>query len=463
MPEIFMPRLSDTMEEGTISRWLKREGDQIRRGDVLAEIETDKAVMELEAYEEGPLTRILVPEGGAVPIGAPVAVVGTGAGTETGTSTGTSTGAGAEAGAEPGQPARPPATPEPATPEPTAPEQAAPAQPSEPVSPIRLPSSPLSRRLASRHGIDITTLTGSGPGGRVIRADVEEAIARRDERPATTRTARTARPEAASPAEPTPRASRAEEKTPERAETVREGEEREIEKAEKAGDVEEVPLTAVRRITARRLIQSVQQAPHFYLTTMVDAEPLLAFRAEVNTRLGERGPRVTVTDLIVKACAIELREHPEVNASWADTRILRHRRVHIGIAVALDDGLIVPVVHDADVRTLTEIAREAHALADKARAGRLTLDELGGGTFTVSNLGPFGIDHFTAVINPPQAAILAVGAAQPQPVVRDGELAVGTMMALTLSIDHRVLDGATGAAFLTGLKELLQQPLRMVV
>ncbi|MFH9867309.1 dihydrolipoamide acetyltransferase family protein [Streptomyces lydicus] len=433
MPEIIMPRLSDTMEEGTLSRWLKHEGEQIHKGDIIAEIETDKAVMELEAYDEGPLTRTLVAEGTTVPIGTPVAVIG-------------------EPTATPSpEPAPAPAQPQPhpaGTPAESAAPPASPAVPSQPAAtpqapssgaPTRVPTSPLARRLAHEHGIDIAALTGSGPGGRVVRADVEAAINQGDAYPAPRPTAGT--PSTAARAAPQPPARPVAE----------------------ADEVEEVPLTTVRRLTAQRLTNSAQQAPHFYLTVTADAEPLLAFRADLNTRLGEHGPRISVNDLIIKACATALRDHPEMNASWDDTRILRHHRIHIGIAVALDDGLTVPVIHDADHKTLTDIAREARALAEKARSGHLNLDDLTGGTFTISNLGPYGIDHFTAVINPPQAAILAVGATHPQPVVRDGELAAGTVMALTLSIDHRVLDGATGAVFLADLKELLEQPLRIVV
>ncbi|WP_069813408.1 dihydrolipoamide acetyltransferase family protein [Streptomyces sp. TP-A0874] len=439
MTEIQMPRLSDTMEEGTLSRWLKQEGDQIQRGDVIAEIETDKAMMELEAYDDGPLTRILVQEGESVPIGTPVAIVGE----------------------EPeSAPAAPEAAPEQTTeaPAPSAaerPEQ--PARPSpggqpergEPTPSGRVPTSPLARLLAGQHGIDIANLTGSGPGGRVVRADVDEAIAQRGERPGPIEPPTAPRPAEAAP-EPAREAPRPEAAAP-------------APGAREEPESEEVPLSNVRRITAQRLTQSTQQAPHFYLTSAVDAEPLLAFRAEINQRLGEQGPRISVNDLIVKACAVALRAHPEVNASWDETRILRHRRVHVGIAVALDDGLTVPVVHDADRKPLTAIAEEAHTLAAKARSGHLSLDQLSGGTFTVSNLGPYGIDHFTAVINPPQAAILAVGAAQPKAVVREGGLEAGTTMALTLSIDHRVLDGASGAAFLADLGTILENPLRIVV
>jgi pyruvate dehydrogenase E2 component (dihydrolipoamide acetyltransferase) len=224
-----------------------------------------------------------------------------------------------------------------------------------------------------------------------------------------------------------------------------------------------VPLSTIKRLTAQRMTQSAQRAPHFYLTAVVDAEALLSLRARINDRRGEAGPRISLNDLLIKACAAALRSHPQVNSSWDTTQVLRHRRVHVGIAVATDDGLLVPVVRNADRKTLTEIAREAHDLAERARARRLAPGDLAGGTFTISNLGGYGIEHFTAVINPPQAAILAVGAARPQPVVRDGELGVGTTMALTLSVDHRVLDGAVAADFLRALQRLLENPFDIVL
>jgi len=287
-------------------------------------------------------------------------------------------------------------------------------------------TSPLARATAREHGIDLTKITGTGPGGRIVRADVQAAI---------TGAAPTAQPAPApAPAPPPPAA---------------------------AGD-EKIPLSAVRRITARRLTESAT-APHFYLTAIVDAGRLLGFRAEINQRLAASGVKISVTDLLVRACAVTLRAHPEVNASWGGDHILRRANIHIGIAVAIDDGLIVPVIRDADRKSIAEIASEAHVLADRARAGKLTPDEFTGSTFTISNLGMYGIDHFTAVINPPEAAILAVGAATEEPVVRDGQVVPATIMKLTMSIDHRVLDGATAAAFLHELVQVLEEPLRIVV
>jgi pyruvate dehydrogenase E2 component (dihydrolipoamide acetyltransferase) len=419
MPDVLMPRLSDTMEEGVLSQWVKKEGDEVHKGDVLAEIETDKATMELEAYDEGVLQRLLVPEGTTVPIGQPIAVIGDQGGTA----------------APPAAPEPAPSVPAPAA-EPSPPRPAAPSPPgASAAAAAQIRTSPLARRMARDHGIDMATIAGTGPGGRIVRADVEAAVAAAESRPASTPATGPALP-ASEPAKAT--------------------------SATVAADDEEVALSAVRRITARRLTESAT-APHFYLTSVIDAGRLLAFRAEINDRLATTGTKVSVTDLLVRACAVALRAHPQVNSSWAGDKILRHRRIHVGVAVALDDGLIAPVIRDADRKTLGEIATEARELAERARAGRLTPDEFTGGTFTISNLGMFGVDHFTAVINPPEAAILAVGAATQEPVVRDGQLASRTTIKLTLSIDHRVLDGATAAGFLRDLKGILEEPLRLVV
>ena len=397
MADVLMPRLSDTMEEGVLSQWVKHEGDQVRKGDVLAVIETDKAAMEMEAYDEGVLTRILVAEGASVPIGTPIAVIG---------------GKGAAEAAAP-SPAPAQDHPERVVVPPLAP---APLPGTPPT--IRAAASPLARKLAREHGVDLAVVSGSGPGGRIVRADIEQAARARDG------------------ARQAPQAP--------------------------AADAEEIPLTTVRRLTAQRLAASAREAPHFYLTVVADAGNLLAFRAQANGRRGA-DVKITVTDLLIRACATALTAHPEVNASWDETRILRYRHVSIGIAVATSDGLIVPVVRDAGRKTLTEIAREARDLTTRARARKLTPDELAGGTFTISNLGMYGIRQFTAVINPPQAAILAVGEAVRQPVVRDDQVAIATTMTLTLSIDHRAVDGATGAGFLTRLRELIEEPLDIVL
>jgi pyruvate dehydrogenase E2 component (dihydrolipoamide acetyltransferase) len=427
MPDVLMPRLSDTMAEGVLSKWLKAEGDQVHRGDVIAEVETDKATMEVEAYDEGVLTQHVVAEGTTVPIGAPIAVIGDGGGEA------------AQAAAPAAAEAAP--TPQPTTEaEPTGAADVMPATqarvppPSEPAAPeTRVRTSPLARAIARDHGIDLATITGTGPGGRIVRADVEAAVEAAKQAPAPP-----------TPSAPTP-APRTE------APSVTAG-----------ADDETVPLTAVRRITAERLTQSAA-APHFYLTSVVDAGRLLAFRKEVNERLADSGTKVTVTDLLVRACAVALRMHPQVNSSWGGDSIIRHRRINVGIAVALEEGLIVPVVRDADRKSLGEIATEARALAERARAGKLTPDEFTGGTFTISNLGMFGVDHFTAIINPPEAAILAVGAASEEPVLSNGNVETRTTIKFTLSIDHRTLDGATAAAFLRDLVAICEEPLRIVV
>ena len=433
MPDVLMPRLSDTMEEGVLSQWVKHEGDQVRKGDVLAVIETDKAAMDMEAYDEGVLTKILVAEGASVPIGTPIAVIGE---------------APAEAAAPPPAPA-PDQTERGVVPPPLAPAPPAVASPAG-----RLPASPLARKLARERGIDLTAVSGSGPGGRIVRADIENAA--RDSGsaqpvpqpeaaptgpPRSAPASPLAAPLAAVPSSPAPVA---------------------VAPLAPAADAEEIPLTTVRRLTAQRLAASAREAPHFYLTVVADAGDLLAFRAQANGRSGVE-VKITVTDLLTRACATALSDCPEVNVSWDETRILRHRHVSIGVAVAIDDGLIVPVIRDADRKTLTEIARESRDLITRARARKLTPDELVGGTFTISNLGMYGIRQFTAVINPPQAAILAVGEAVRQPVVDGDQVTIATTMTLTLSIDHRAVDGATAAGFLTRLRELIEQPLDIVL
>jgi pyruvate dehydrogenase E2 component (dihydrolipoamide acetyltransferase) len=410
MPDVIMPRLSDTMTEGILVQWLKQEGEPVQRGEVLAEIETDKATMELEAYDSGVLTRIIAAPGSTVPIGQPIAVIGeqsavavvpAAADVPLAVTPSLSAADGVAATAEPAPWREPPAT-----------------------STVR--TSPLARQLARNHGLDIAGIPGTGPGGRVVRADVETAIA------ASSGTA----PVASAQVHSGP-----------------------VALAEPAD--EQVALTSIRRISAQRLTESAA-APHFYLTSVVNAEPLLAVRTQLNEQLSDSGAKVSVTDLLVRACAVALKTHPQVNASWGGDHLVRHARINIGVAVALEDGLIVPVIRDADRKRLSEIAAEAHALAQRARAGKLTPDEFSHGTFTISNLGMFGIDHFTAVINPPEAAILAVGAAREEAVVRDGQLVVGTTMKLTLSIDHRVLDGATAAGFLQDLVGLVERPLRIL-
>ncbi|ART73989.1 dihydrolipoamide acetyltransferase [Mycobacterium dioxanotrophicus] len=389
-----MPRLSDTMEDGVIIAWHKKIGDRVERGEVLAEIETDKAIMELEAYDAGILEHMLAGEGDRVPIGVPIAVIGDGSGTS----------------AVPQ--AAPPAAPKP---EPVAaPKPSAPAVRSD-----RPKASPLARKVADANGVDLGTVAGSGPGGRIIRKDVD-AAALRDETPST-------------PALPA------------------------------NSDTDEVPLTTLQRVAAKRLTESKQNAPHFYLTAAVDVTALLGFRKTVNDSLDAGGgPKVSVNDFIVRAVASALRSNPGVNVSFGGDTLVRHHGVHIGVAVAVDAGLVVPVVRDADRKSVSQIATETKEMAGRARIGKLRADEMSGGTFTISNLGMYGIEQFAAVINPPEAAILAVGAAADELRLIDGEVVARKILRLTLSADHRAIDGATGAIFLRDLTALLENPLRIV-
>lgn len=417
MPEVVMPRLSDTMEEGVLSRWLKKEGDVVRQGDVIGEIDTDKATMDLESFDDGILEKLLVPEGTTVAIGQPLAMIGDGTGTgHTG----------------PAVPAR--ASTDSSAQEASVPSASKPVPAPAGVGSQRLLSSPLARREAARHGLNPAMITGTGPGGRIVRADVEAAIA----------AAKTEQTHPEEQAPPTDQGKQPALPPP------------------SAPDSVEVPLSQRRKVAARRLAESAA-APHFYLTVVVGVDALFKFRSEVNERFADQGIKVSVTDLLVRACAVTLRTHPQVNSSWAGDRILAHRRINIGVAVAVDEGLMVPVVTGADAKSLDQISAETLSLAQKARSGTLALQEFTGGTFTISNLGMFGIDNFTAVINPPEAAILAVGAASKEPFVRDGELCSRNIIKITMTSDHRVLDGATAAAFLSDLKQRLEDPLRIVI
>jgi pyruvate dehydrogenase E2 component (dihydrolipoamide acetyltransferase) len=433
MPEVIMPRLSDTMDEGELSRWLKKVGDKIHKGDVLAEIETDKATMDLESFDDGILEQLLVPAGALVPIGQAVAVIGDGTHIVE-----------ADAPAAPVEQAPAAETPAAKAPIAAVPAVSAPAAPPKAATPAAAPvaakdlrTSPLARKIAKDHDIDISTLTGTGPRGRIARADVEARISELEAGLVS---------EAAAPA-----AFVAPPAAPVAAVTITPG-----------ADDEVVAISKIRKVTARRLTES-QAVPHFFLTSVVDVERLVAFRAEVNASLAALGQKVSINDLFVRATAVTLRQHPEVNASWGGDAILRHPHVNVGIAVATDDGLLVPVIRDTDTKSLATIAGESVALAGKARTGSLGLADMTGGTFSISNLGMFGIDQFTAVLNPPEAAILAIGAATDVPVVRDGVLVAVPKVKITLTVDHRVLDGAVAAAFLRDLTKLLEEPLRIVI
>jgi pyruvate dehydrogenase E2 component (dihydrolipoamide acetyltransferase) len=424
MSEIHMPRLSDTMEEGVISTWVKKVGDKVASGDVLVEIETDKAVMEFEAYEDGFLVKQNVSEGDTVPIGEVIGFIAD------------SPDAVPEETAAPAAPASEAAE----EPKEEAKEEAKPGQSAEPAPAAesngeRPRTSPLARRLAKEYGLDITRIQGSGPKGRIVRADIEAAAkdgsaAQDSQAPAASAPAPAAQ---AAPAQDDVRGS------------------------------EEVKTSNVRKVIARRLTESKQTVPHFYLRRTIDAEALKAFRGQINQQLSSTGVKVSFNDLIVKACATALKLHPEVNTSWINDTLVQHHRVNVGVAVAVDAGLVVPVLHDTDKATLSEISTRTRELAGKARDNKLKPQEMSGGTFSVSNLGMFGIDSFSAVINPPEAAILAVGAMRPEAVVVDGEVAVRNRIALELSVDHRAVDGAVGAAYLKELAEILEEPMRIIL
>ncbi len=426
---ITMPALSPTMTEGRLARWLKNEGDEVIAGDVLAEIETDKATMELEAIDDGILARILVPgETDNVQVNAPIALV-----LEDGEDAAALEGFTPEtvAAAEPvvaaKEPAPPPVAAPPAAPAPT-PMPAAPAAAPEGA---RILASPLAKRMAADAGIDLGQLSGSGPRGRIVKADILNAQA-----------SGTAQAPAlpAAPSVPTPAAM---------AMPV-------------SGSYTEVPNNSMRKTIARRLVEAKQSIPHIYLTIDCELDRLLALRKEINERREGAG-KVSVNDFVIRANALALKAVPAVNASWTEAAILQYNTVDVSVAVALDGGLITPIVRNADLKGLAAISAEIKELAGRAREGKLMPEEYQGGGFSVSNLGMFGIREFSAIINPPQACIMAVGAGQQRPVVKDGALAVATVMTCTLSCDHRVVDGALGAEYLAAFKGFIEDPLSILL
>jgi pyruvate dehydrogenase E2 component (dihydrolipoamide acetyltransferase) len=433
MSDITMPRLSDTMQEGTIARWLKKAGDEIKKGDILAEIETDKATMDLEAYEAGTLQQVLVQEGETVPVGQVVARIGSGAGDQ-------------ERGAEKTTPAQrsasvvtagkdgATATDEAPTVSERTSEQDAHAQSTSSKtardgSRQAIKASPLARRMAEEHSIDLSQVQGTGPGGRIVRDDIEDALEQRGAPPAPV---------------PTPEPSLQDVPST----TI----------SAQQQEAELVKLSRVQLLIARRLTESKQTIPHFYVSSEVDMTDLLAMRQTLNTNLGEEGVKVTVNDLIVKACALALEKYPEVNSALKEDHFVRYKHIHVGIAVDAPTGLVVPVIRDANTKGVRTIAREAKALIARARANKLAPADLEGGTFSVSNLGMMDASNFIAVINPPQAAILAVAATRKQFVPMDGQPVVRDLMTVTMSADHRILSGATVARFLQEVKQLLQNP-----
>jgi pyruvate dehydrogenase E2 component (dihydrolipoamide acetyltransferase) len=434
--KVFMEALSPTMEEGRLVKWLKNEGDAVKNGDILAEVETDKAIMELVARGEGILRKRLIDEGATAPVSTLIGVIASadenidalvaGAGAPPAEAAP----AQQPAAAAPAKPAEEAKAPQPAPAQAPSPAALAPSAPAEaparaPAAPppsagARMRSSPLARRIAGERGVDLGTVAGSGPGGRIIKKDVEAAAAAPAARAATPR-----------PAAPP-----------------------------SGADYTDTPLTQIRKTIARRLVESIGPIPTFYLTAEFDMERV----AEMRTAMAEMGDefKVSFNDIILKAVATALSQHPECNAHWLGDGIRSWHRVHLGMAVAIDEGLITPVIFDAHLKGLGEIAAESRDLAKRARERRLKPDEYTGSTFSVSNLGMFGIDHFTAIINPPEAGILAIGGIEARPVVVGGAVVVRRRLRVTMSCDHRVIDGATGAKFLQTLRRLIENPLMLV-
>lgn len=404
--KIMMPKLSDTMEEGVILKWHRKEGEKIKQGEILAEIESDKADMELEAYDTGTVRKILVPEGGKAPIGALIAIIGDPDEDITPLLAETAPSVSKESHPSPAKetPAVAPAA---------APQQApSVAQPAQPTGGI-VKASPLARRLAKEHRLDLATIPSSGPQGRIIKRDIEAVLAGR--------ISPTARPAVSI----------------------------------KAGTSEDVPLSPIRKTIAKRMSESKATAPHFYVTIEIDMEPAIAFREQINNATDIK---LSFTDILVKAAAMTLMKHPHVNATFLGDRIRFHHYAHVGVAVALDDGLVTPVVGNCEQKRLDQINAELRDLVERARNRKLKPEEYQGSTFTISNLGMYGVDDFVAIINPPESAILAVGAIVERPVVKNGQISVGHTMKVTLSADHRVIDGALAARFLQDFKKFMESP-----
>jgi pyruvate dehydrogenase E2 component (dihydrolipoamide acetyltransferase) len=410
--KVHMEALSPTMEEGRLAKWTKHEGDAVKTGDTLAEVETDKAVMELVARADGQLIKVLAPEGATVPVGSVVAYIGQPGEKVDGGEPAPQSAQSAVRGA-----------PEPQQRTPSAVRSAP-----ETADDARVKASPLAKRMAKDAGVDLKLVQGSGPGGRVVKRDLEGAPPA-----AAVEVPRTAHRAPRTPVEGAPL-------TP----------------------FEDVPLTQIRKTIAKRLAASIGPIPHFFLTTEVDMERAAEAREALNRQLGDQG-KVSFNDIVIKAVALALTKHRACNAWFQDDHIRYWNEVHLGMAVAVEDGLITPVIRDADRKTLAEIGAEARELAQRARNRKLKPDEYTGATFSVSNLGMFDIDQFTAVINPPESGIIAVGSIVPKPVAEEGQVVVRRRLRLTMSCDHRVIDGATGAQFLKTLKQMLENPLAMLL
>jgi len=419
--KVVMPKLSEAMESGKIIKWLKKEGDRIQGGDILAEIETDKADVEMEAFGAGVLRKILVPAGEPAPIGALIGVIADPGDDISGLLASAPTGAASAAQQAPRPAGTPPSAPPASVMRPAAVPSALAAAAVTGVTHEpqggRVKASPLAKKIAAQAGVDLKLIQGTGPGGRIVRRDVEAAGV-------------TVAPTAVAAAVTGP-------------------------------EFEDLPLSQIRAVIARRMPLSKAPVPHFYVTSEVAMDRAWELREQLNTLEGQ--PKISVNDLVIRACALALLKHPGVNASLQGDAIRVYHRAHIGIAVALDDGLITPVLRDCHAKPLAQIAVEARDLAERARHRKLRAQELSGATFSISNLGMFDVAEFSAIINPPEGAILAVGSVRRVPVVDDSGLGVGRRMAITISCDHRVMDGAMGARFLQDVKRLLEEPLRLLV
>jgi pyruvate dehydrogenase E2 component (dihydrolipoamide acetyltransferase) len=439
MTDILMPALSPTMEEGVLAKWHVKVGDVVKAGDVIAEIETDKATMEVEAVDEGEITDILVAEGSeGVKVNTPIARLkdeGGGAAPAPKAAPAKNKSEPAPAGYDSGQAV---ATPEGVK----SAETVLPAASSKAPAPAkgadggRLFASPLARRIAAQNGVDLASITGSGPHGRIVRRDVE-AAGKGTAKPASAGAA------TSSSAEPRKVQSLAQMGIPD-------------------GSYDLIPLDGMRKAIARRMVDSIQQVPHFPLFIDVEIDALLAARARVNAMLEPQGVKVSVNDFVIKAAAMALKAVPEANASYSPEGIAMHHNADVAMAVAIDGGLITPIIRKAETKSLSQIATESKDLAKRARDRKLKPEEFQGGTFSVSNLGMFGIKSFSSIINEPQGAIMSVGAGEQRPVVRNGQLAVATVMTVTLTCDHRVVDGATGARFLQAFKPMIEDPVTML-
>jgi len=417
---ILMPALSPTMTEGKLSRWLKKEGDEVKSGDLLAEIETDKATMEVEAVDEGFLSKIVVPDGTeGVAVNAVIGVLTETAGEKVAAPKPAPTDTSSET---PKQPPKEVPTPVAKTPE------------KHEEHGERIFASPLARRMAKQAGIDLSSVKGSGPHGRIVKADIEAGGGK-------------AASAAAATAAPAPKPAA-------------------LPALNITAPHKKIPNSSMRKVIAKRLAESKQTVPHFYLTSNIEIDALLKLRAELNAKSTKDGPgafKLSVNDLIIKACAVALRRHPQVNASYTEEAIIQYDDVDISIAVSIPDGLITPIVRKADLLGLAAISNAMKDLGARAKTGKLKPEEFQGGGFSISNLGMFGIPEFSAIINPPQAAILAVGAGEKRAVVKGDAIVIATVMTVTLSCDHRVVDGALGAEFLATLKSIIEDPLSLML